>query len=294
MAECGAAQYAGGTGPRSFLRDGRALWREALLVTVLLLVYNGGRLLAATRVSGAFDNAHHLLADERWLHLPQEQSLQALVLALPDLTRIANGYYAFVHFPLTIGVLVWLWLYRPAHYLWARRSLAAATGAGLVIMTLLPTAPPRMLTGYGFVDTGLAFGQSVYGAVGSDKLANQFAALPSLHVGWALLVAVVCIHASRNRWRWLWVAHPVVTLFVVVATGNHYWIDAIVGIALVTASLVLTRGALRPKPVVPGPVVVPVQATPRVDLLPVLTPRTGREPCPRVGAGRRGSGDVLD
>lgn len=149
-------------------------------------------------------------------------------------------------------VLVWLFLRRPRHYLRARRALVAATGTGLLIMVARPTAPPRMMSDYGFVDTGLAFGQSVYGAVGQDPLANQFAAMPSLHVGWALLVAVVCIGSSRTRWRWLWAAHPVVTLLVVVVTGNHYWLDAAAGTTLVTTALVLTRGALAgPPPVLP-------------------------------------------
>jgi hypothetical protein len=260
--------------------DLRPLWREVALVTALLVIYNAGRLLAATRVSGAFDNAHLLLGLERRLHLPYEQTLQSVVLALPDLARAANGYYAGVHFPLTFAVLVWLFLRRPAHYLWARRSLVAATAAGLVITIALPTAPPRMMTGYGFVDTGLAFGLSVYGAVGQDKLANQFAALPSLHVGWSLLIAVVCIRASRTRWRWLWLAHPVLTVLVVVVTGNHYWIDGALGIALVTVALVLTRGALTSIPAQP----VPAPAAPVLPPLPAQRrPVDGarRGPCGR-------------
>ena len=272
--------------------DRRSLRGEMLLVIILLLLYNAGRLLAATRVSGAFSNAQDLLADERWLHLPREQTLQSAVLALPDLTRLANGYYALVHFPLTIGVLVWLWLRRPAHYLWARRSLVAATAAGLGIMVVLPTAPPRLMPGYGFVDTGLAFGQSVYGPIGHDKLANQFAALPSLHVGWALLVAIVCISASRTRWRFLWLAHAALTLLVVVVTGNHYWIDALVGMSLVTGALVVTRSARRTAlPVRSAPAAVPVPVTvavsvpaPRAPAVALQVPRQ-RSAC--SGSGRR-------
>ena len=240
-----------------FASRSRALLREAVLVAALLAIYNAGRLLAAQRVSGAYDNAHHLLHVERWLRFPTEQSLQALVLRVPDLARAANGYYASVHFPLTMAVLVWLFLRRPVAYVWARRALVGATAAGLVLEVIKPVAPPRMLTELGFVDTGMAYGQSVYGSVDSDHLANQFAAMPSLHVGWALLIAVVCIRSSSTRWRWLWVLHPVLTVLVVVATGNHYWLDGMVGAALVLTALAVTRPTRR------GPDTIAARPQPR-------------------------------
>lgn len=238
--------------PGALLARVRPLLREAALVGALLAVYNVGRVLAAQRVAGAYDNAHGLWNVERRLRLPSEQALQSVVLAEPDLTRAANGYYAGVHFPLTVAVLVWLFLRRPGAYTWARRALVAATAAGLVVQVLLPTAPPRMLPDLGFVDTGLAYGQSVYGAVGEDMLSNQFAALPSLHVGWALLLAVVCIRTGRSRWRWLWTLHPTLTVLVVIVTGNHYWLDGVVGGALVLAALAAGAGAGR-RPVPPAP-----------------------------------------
>lgn len=116
-------------------------------------------------------------------------------------------------------------------YLRTRRALVASTGVALAVYLLLPVAPPRMLPG--FVDTAAVHGQSVYGDAGASALANQYAALPSLHVGWAVLVALACITAGRSRWRWLWLAHPVVTVGVVVVTANHFWLDAAAGAALV-------------------------------------------------------------
>lgn len=223
----------------------RARWTklgtEVVLVTTLYVLYNVGRILAARRTTGAFSHAQELLHVERWLHLPGEQAVQAALLPFGDVIRLANGYYASVHFPLTFGVLLWLFLRHPATYLWTRRSLVAATGAGLVIQILLPVAPPRMLSGVGFVDTGKLLGQSTYGSVSSDVLANQFAAMPSLHVGWAVVVATALIASGRSRWRWLWVAHPALTLLVVVVTGNHYWLDAAAGTFLVTAALLVLR-----------------------------------------------------
>jgi PAP2 superfamily len=97
---------------------------------------------------------------------------------------------------------------------------------------LVPLAPPRLLAATGMIDTGDTFGPSVYGDPDDDTLSNQFAAMPSLHVGWALAVAVTLVVAHRGRWRWLWLGYPVLTLAVVVVTANHYWLDAAVGVAM--------------------------------------------------------------
>lgn len=241
------------------------LLREVALVGGLFALYNVVRLLAAQRVSGAFENADQLLRVERWLNLPSEQTVQALALNASDVIRAANGYYASVHFPLTFAFLLWLFLRRPSDYIWARRSLVLASAVALLVQVFWPLAPPRMLSELGYVDTALAYGQSVYGAVGENALSNQFAAMPSLHVGWALLVAIVCIRCLTSPWRWLWVLHPVVTTLVVVVTANHYWLDAALGALLVVGALRFTNagGDTSPSeawvPGVAGPGVLPTQ-----------------------------------
>jgi MFS superfamily sulfate permease-like transporter len=86
------------------------------------------------------------------------------------------------------------------------------------------------------------YGPTVYGASPeTDSLSNQFAAMPSLHFGWALMVAIGLIAATRSRWRWLWLLHPLVTLLVVVGTANHYWLDAVVAAALLGIALAVIR-----------------------------------------------------
>ena len=116
------------------------------------------------------------------------------------------------------------------------------TGAALVLHLLFPLAPPRMLAAAGLVDTGQVYGPTVYGDTpATDSMANQFAAMPSLHFGWALMVAVGLIVATRSRWRWLWLLHPLVTLLVIVGTANHYWLDAIVVSALLAVALAALR-----------------------------------------------------
>ena len=221
------------------------LVRELLLVAGLFLVYKFGRQLATGHTGEAFRNAHRVWDLERAVHLPGEGDVQNLLLHGDSLVHIANTYYATIHFPATAAFLVWLYLRRPAHYVWARRVLAAVTGAALVVHLVFPLAPPRMLAATGLVDTARIYGPSVYGPPQTDHLSNQFAAMPSLHFGWALMVAIGLIVATRSRLRWLWLLHPLLTLTVIVGTANHYWLDAIVAGALLGVALTVIHAPRR-------------------------------------------------
>jgi hypothetical protein len=212
--------------------------REIALVAVLFLAYKVGRLAADGHVGQAFDWAHHVWNLERLLNLPSEYALQQAVIGQEWLIKAANCYYAYVHFPATAVCLIWLYIWRPERYVHTRRMLAWLTAAALVVHLLMPLAPPRMLAEVGIVDTGRLFGPAVYGSPATDTLTNQYAAMPSLHVGWALAIAIALIGATGSgRWRWLWLAHPVITILVVVVTGNHYWLDAMVVMVLLGAVL---------------------------------------------------------
>ncbi|WP_412075691.1 phosphatase PAP2 family protein [Streptomyces xanthophaeus] len=225
----------------------RRLIRELLLVVGLFTVYKAGRMLSTDRTEEAFRNAARTWDAERALHLPGEGAVQRLLLHGDALVHTANTYYAAVHFPATALFLVWLYLRRPVHYLWARRVLAVLTGAALALHLGFPLAPPRMLGEARLIDTGQVYGPTVYGAApASDTMANQFAAMPSLHFGWALMLALGMIAATRSRWRALWLLHPLVTLLVIVGTANHYWLDAIVATVLLGAALLLVPRPGRP------------------------------------------------
>ncbi|WP_084265911.1 phosphatase PAP2 family protein [Actinomadura macra] len=213
--------------------------RELVLIAVLFGVYKIGRVLAAGRVSEAFGNAHRIWDLERSLDLPSETGLQQGLLQSELLVHAANCYYAYVHFPAMAAFLLWVYLRRPVHYRWIRRTLVALTAAGLVLHLLVPLAPPRMLTRTGLIDTAARFGPAVYGAPESDTMANQYAAMPSLHIGWAAVIALGLIVSSRTRWRWLWLLHPAATVAVVVATANHYWLDGAVALALLAVTVPL-------------------------------------------------------
>jgi hypothetical protein len=230
--------------------------REIALILALFLAYKAGRLLVVGDVREATANGHRVWDAERWLDLPDEQHVQAWLLQSHELTRLANEFYALVHFPATAAFLLWMWLWRPAFYLGARRSLAVVTALALVIHAVFPLAPPRLVPGLGLVDTGALVGPAVYGNPRTDTLTNQFAAMPSLHIGWAIILAVVLVRATRSRWRWLWVMHPAITTLVVVATANHYWADGVAAALLAAAAVVVvmvpTDRATRPAtPVAP-------------------------------------------
>lgn len=226
-----------------------AALRELLLVATLFGVYEFGRLAVGGDVRSAYANAARVWAWERAWRLPDEAALQQAILDQGWLVRAANLYYAGVHFPATVAFLLWAYARRRALYRCARTVLAALTGAALAVHTLVPLTPPRLVAATGMVDTAHILGPSVYGDPSSDTLANQYAAMPSLHVGWAAAVAVFLLAATRSRWRWLWLLHPTVTIAVVVVTANHYWLDAIVAVALLVASTMITG---RPRTTLPG------------------------------------------
>jgi hypothetical protein len=222
--------------------------RELALVALLFAAYKLGRLLGAHHIDEAFANAGRLWDLERALRLPSEEDLQDLLLELPTPAVVAaNAYYKYVHFPATALFLVWTYARRPWHYRWARTVLAVMTGVALAVHIAVPLAPPRMLSGLGFVDTGAVYGPGVYGPAHDDGMANQFAAMPSLHVGWAVFVAVSLVLSCRTRWRWLWLAHPVVTLGVVIGTANHYWLDGAVALVILAVVMLVLRPPARPR-----------------------------------------------
>jgi PAP2 superfamily len=218
---------------------------ELVMLFTLFVGYRAGRLLTSSHTAAAFANAHEVWHIERWLHLPREQDIQHLLLHSVRLVELANTYYAVVHFPATVAFLVWMFLRRPAHYFWVRRTLIIMTGASLVVHVVFPLAPPRMRPDLGFVDTGAIFGPNVYGPPEVGSIANQFAAMPSLHIGWATLVAIGLIVSTRSRWRWLWLAHPIITILVVVGTANHWWLDGIVALVLLVGALAISLGVDR-------------------------------------------------
>jgi hypothetical protein len=196
--------------------------------------------------AGAIGHAWWIWHAERTIGLPSELDVQHLLLPHAIASQAANIYYATMHFGMLIAMLAWLFAWHRDRYPAIRNAMAAVTAMCLLI-SFIPVAPPRMLTSLGFVDLAARYGQSVYGAMGSVG-ADQLSAMPSVHVAWSMLVAWAVITSGSSRWRWLILAHPVLTVVVVVGTGNHFWADGIVAtaiVALVLGTQVLAGQVLR-------------------------------------------------
>jgi hypothetical protein len=186
---------------------------------------------------GALARARWIWHAERVMRLPSETALQRVFLPYPVLVQAFNLYYATLHFVVLIGCLIWLFARHRGHYPQLRNLVVIFTGLALLVQ-LVPVAPPRMLPGDGLVDTGVEYGQSVY-SLHPGFNPDQLSAMPSVHVGWALIVALAVIRVLHSRWRYLALAYPALTTLVVVVTANHFWLDAIVAAALVGLGLAL-------------------------------------------------------
>jgi hypothetical protein len=228
-------------------------WTELLLIAVVYAAYSAGRLLARGDVTTAVDHGLAILRAEKALLLNAEHPLNRLFTDVPALGIPADFIYASLHYLVTPAVLVWLFRRRPLRYRAARTWLMVSTLLGLVGFTLMPTCPPRLLdAAHGFVDTMAQY--SSYGWWGTEASAprglgamtNQYAAMPSLHVGWALWCGVMLWrHGRTPLLRALAVGYPLLTTIVVMGTANHYFLDAVAGAAVMGVGALLTRPAMR-------------------------------------------------
>ncbi|GAA4822308.1 phosphatase PAP2 family protein [Streptomyces ziwulingensis] len=237
------------TAPRARLR----WWTELPLIVLVYACYSAGRLLVRGDVSDAVDHGLALLRVEKALHLNAEHPLNRLFTSEPWLGIPADFWYASLHYLVTPAVLIWLFRSRSVHYRAARTWLMTSTFIGLIGFTLLPTCPPRLLhPGHGFVDTMAHYsswgwwGGEASAPRGLGGMTNQYAAMPSLHVGWALWCGVMLWrHGGTRATKVIGVLYPLITTIVVMGTANHYFLDAVAGAAAMGAGLLLTPYVLR-------------------------------------------------
>jgi PAP2 superfamily len=224
-----------------------ALWggiaTESALLFGLYALWQFAGSFTVMSTAGAVPRARWLWHAERILLLPSETAVQRPFLAHPVLVQAFNLYYDVLHFPVLGACLIWLYARHRGSYPRIRTTVVLFTFVSLLIQ-LVPVAPPRLLPLTGMVDTAVRYGQSVYAWHGGFN-ADEFSAMPSVHVGWALIVAIAVITVSRSRWRWLAAGYPVLTLLVVVVTANHFWLDGIVAALLVVLVLLAQRMARR-------------------------------------------------
>ncbi|MFG2433294.1 bifunctional glycosyltransferase 87/phosphatase PAP2 family protein [Streptomyces sp. NPDC048508] len=260
---------------------GRVLARPNLLLELLLIrvgysAYQQVRLAATggTNAGGRAVAEHHgdqILAVERFLRIDIEHWVNHAVFKIGFLRDFFDFYYESFHFFVPLGVLAVLYVRRPADYRWARSALGFATLFALVGFWLYPLAPPRLMPGLGVIDTvhGVQdFSKPDYGTL--TALTNQYAAMPSLHFGWSLWCGLVIAILAPKWWmKVLGLLHPLFTVSAIVATGNHWILDAVGGAAVVAAGFGLTHLLQGPRPRTPGKTVeagaeVPVPATGRI------------------------------
>lgn len=227
-------------GPR-WTRWSAPYWTEA---AVLSVAYAAWQLLLGalvTGTSGAVGRGRWLWQAERDLRVPSEGWFQQPFVHHHLLGRAADAYYGAAHFTVMGLFLAWMFVRHRDRYPRVRAELILVTAAAAFVQAI-PVAPPRLVPGIGVVDLPHLLGQSVYGGNGLTD-PGQLIAMPSVHVAWAGLVALGAYGATRSRGRWLGPAHLVVTVAVVVGTGNHYWADGAAALVLLAGAVLLTRWA---------------------------------------------------
>lgn len=216
------------------------------MVGCLLFVYDLVAAQARVRAGSADAHGRALLGAE---HLGLEKAADLWLAGIGWLRAPASYYYDLAHIWVTIAVLVAAWLLRPAVYRSARRALIGINLVGLAVFFAYPVTPPRLLPGSGFVD--IVADSHTWGAWEAGgkvaERANELASMPSLHIAWAVWVALTLGAMAGSRWRRLGWLHVALTTVVVIVTGNHYLLDVVAGVAVTALCWQATRGVVRPE-----------------------------------------------
>lgn len=216
--------------------------RQWLLFAGAYYLYRIVRGLVDGRANVAYQHAREIVNFERSLHLFIEPQVQNWALDNSFLIRVANWMYVNSHFMVTTTFLIWLYVARNHAYYFVRNMFMIAMFFALVGYVLFPTAPPRFLPEWGFQDTVAdMFGDASQSA---GVLYNPYAAVPSMHVAFALMIAVPAMQLMRH-WvlKALWSFYPLLVTFVVISTGNHFWMDAVLGALTALVSAFLAKNA---------------------------------------------------
>lgn len=248
---------------RGWLSARHSLPIELTLILGLYSAYEVTRGLVVGDAHVALRHAQDVVSLERSLHIFVEEPVQHAALAVPGLIGTLGFAYLTLHLGLTAGLLLWLHRRRPAAYPLVRTTLVLASALAVVGYAAFPTAPPR-LSGVGIVDT-VSGGHVDLNEGLVSSLYNRYAAVPSMHAGYALIVgASLARYASHLITRLAGLAYPPFVLFVIVATGNHFLVDAAAGAAIAGVALVAARLLVTPAPVAEQ--LSPEPATPQPDL----------------------------
>lgn len=213
---------------------------QVLVVVLGVGVYSAIRGLAGGDAAAAVDHAHDLVAVERALGIYWEPALQQLALRQDLLLDVLNSVYIWLHWPLLAAVLVWLVRRHPPQFLVLRDALVVSCALALVVYALYPVAPPR-LSGLGLLDT-VTTRSHAYRVLQPPGFTNQYAAVPSMHMGWDLLLSLMIVRCAPTRAAraggWLL---PPLMLAAIVLTANHWLLDAVAGIGVALVGLAVAQ-----------------------------------------------------
>jgi hypothetical protein len=214
-------------------------WAELVLVLVAYRAYGRVRGLVEGSRAEALVHARQVAGIERALHLLVEGPIQRGFLHVVTLVRAADVYYGVVHFVGPSLVFIYLWHWHRERYWYVRNVFAVLLGLALVGFWIYPLMPPRFMPGFDIIDTAARFGPW---SESTKDAANLYAAMPSLHVGWSSWCVFALWPCVRSSWRRaLLVAYPLLTLLVVMVTGNHWWLDGAGGVAALACSVAIVR-----------------------------------------------------
>lgn len=215
--------------------------RETVVVLIAVFFYFFVRGLMSTSVDRAHDHAYALLDLERTLGLAWEADLQRWAHTVPGLADAMNSIYIYGHWPVIALTLAWLLWKHPGRFRTYRTAMVLSGLVGFAFFALYPMAPPRFLPELGFVDTVMR-DTSSYRVLQPPAFTNQYAALPSLHVGWNLLMGIAIYTSTRSQaWRAFAVIMPVAMYVATILTANHFVLDGVVGSIVALAGLAVAR-----------------------------------------------------
>jgi hypothetical protein len=210
---------------------------EALLMSICVVFYEVGHGLATGREGIAMANGLAILEAEKALGIYVEPWVQAVFSRIDGLNGLMVAFYAYAHMPVTVGCLIWLYMRRAEVWHLFRNWFVVMNLMAVTVFALLPTAPPRMIFSAGVVDMAYLHNWTDSIIAGPSLLANPYAAVPSLHFGYALFVALALLMLARGVWlRRMAALYPVAVLVAIVATGNHFILDAVAGGLVVLAA----------------------------------------------------------
>jgi hypothetical protein len=220
--------------------------REVLLVAPAALFYFLVRGVVDAREADAVRHAEAIIQFEQALGINQEQRLQERILSSGWLIDLVNWIYIWGHWPVIVLVVSWLILFRHERFAVYRNAFLISGAVGMVIFALFPVAPPRLMDGIGFIDT-VTDRSNAYRLLQPPSLTNPFAAMPSLHFGWNLLIGIALVREAHSRAARLFgVLMPLAMFSSIILTANHYFLDGLVGGLLVLCGLALGEWLAQP------------------------------------------------